>query len=61
VLAYNLFACTTTGEAPFYGECIYDTNNELRGYVAGRHIDRLMIATQAEYRESRLNRSSIWS
>ncbi len=52
VLAYNLFSCTTAGDAPFYGECIYGTNNELRGYVAGRYIDRSMLATQAEYRLS---------
>jgi hypothetical protein len=25
-------------------------NNELRGYQAGRYLDRLMVATQAEYR-----------
>jgi len=50
VLAYNLFVCATGGDAPFYAECIYGTNNQLRGYVAGQHIDRYMVATQAEYR-----------
>lgn len=50
VLAYNLHTCATAGEAPFYGQCIYGTNSELRGYVAGRYIDRDMIATQVEYR-----------
>jgi outer membrane protein assembly factor BamA len=50
VLAYNLFACATGGQPPFYAECIYGTNNQLRGYVAGQHIDRYMIGTQAEYR-----------
>lgn len=50
VLAYNLFLCAATGEAPFYGQCIFGTNNELRGYVAGRYIDRRMFATQLEYR-----------
>jgi hemolysin activation/secretion protein len=50
VLAYNLFNCATTNGAPFYGQCIYGTNNELRGYVAGRYIDSNMIATQLEYR-----------
>jgi hypothetical protein len=50
VLAYNLFNCATAGGAPFYGQCIYGTNNELRGYVAGRYIDSNMIATQLEYR-----------
>jgi hypothetical protein len=52
VLAYNVFSCATAGRAPFYGECIYGTNNELRGYVAGRYIDTNMLATQAEYRLS---------
>jgi outer membrane protein assembly factor BamA len=31
VLAYNLYTCATWGEPPFYGECIYGSNNELRG------------------------------
>ena len=52
VLAYNLFNCNTGGDPPFYGNCIYGTNNELRGYAAGRYLDRYMIATQVEYRVS---------
>ena len=50
VLAYNLGVCGTGGGPPFYGECIYGTNNQLRGYTAGRYIDRYMISTQGEYR-----------
>jgi Omp85 superfamily domain len=50
VLAYNLFVCGTGGDPPFYGNCIYGTNNELRGYTAGRYLDRYMVATQLEYR-----------
>jgi len=50
VLAYNFFACGTGGEPPFYGNCIYGANNELRGYTAGRYLDRYMLATQLEYR-----------
>lgn len=50
VLAYNAFFCATAGSPPFYGNCIYGTNNELRGYTAGRYFDRYMIATQLEYR-----------
>jgi hypothetical protein len=50
VLAYNGFACLTGGQPPFYGNCIYGTNNELRGYIAGRYLDRYMAATQLEYR-----------
>jgi Omp85 superfamily domain len=50
VLAYNAFFCATGGQPPFYGNCIYGTRNELRGYEAGRYLDRYMIATQLEYR-----------
>jgi hypothetical protein len=50
VLAYNFFSCFTGGQPPFYGNCIYGTSNELRGYVAGQYIDRHMFATQLEYR-----------
>jgi outer membrane protein assembly factor BamA len=52
VLAYNVFVCGTGGEPPFYGNCIYGTNNELRGYTAGQYLDRYMFATQLEYRLS---------
>jgi hypothetical protein len=50
VLAYNAFFCATGGQPPFYGNCIYGTNNELRGYVAGRYFTRYGLATQMEYR-----------
>jgi hypothetical protein len=50
VLAYNLYLCSTGGQAPFYGECVFGVNNELRGYTAARYIDRHMFATQLEYR-----------
>lgn len=50
VLAYNLFFCGTGGSPPFYGQCIYGANSELRGYTAGRYLDRYMLATQLEYR-----------
>lgn len=50
VLAYNAYFCGTGGTPPFYGNCIYGTNNELRGYVAGQYFTRYMAATQAEYR-----------
>lgn len=52
VLAYNAHFCATGGDPPFYGNCIYGTHNELRGYEAGRYIDRFMVATQLEYRVS---------
>jgi hypothetical protein len=50
VLAFNLFGCATGGQPPFYGNCIYGTSNELRGYVAGKYFDRFMAGTQVEYR-----------
>jgi len=50
VLAYNAAACATSGEPPFYGNCIFGTNSVLRGYVAGKYFTRYMIATQLEYR-----------
>jgi len=46
VLAYKLFLCGTGGSPEFYGNCIYGANNELRGYQAGRYVDRYMVATQ---------------
>jgi hypothetical protein len=52
VLAYDLYLCDTGGAPPFYGNCIYGTSNELRGYTAGRYLDRHMFATQLEYRLS---------
>lgn len=50
VVAANLFGCATGGEAPFFGQCIFGMQDELRGYPAGRYIDMKMIASQAEYR-----------
>jgi outer membrane protein assembly factor BamA len=38
VLAYNAYFCATGGKPPFYGNCIFGTNNELRGYVAGQYF-----------------------
>jgi Omp85 superfamily domain len=46
VLAYNLGICGTGGQPPFYGNCIYGTNNQLRGYTAGQYLDRYMVSTQ---------------
>jgi len=50
VLAFDLGFCGTGGEPPFYGNCLYGTNNRLRGYTAGRYLDRYMLVTQLEYR-----------
>jgi Omp85 superfamily domain len=50
VIAYDANFCATSGTPPFYGNCIYGTSNELRGYVAGRYFTRFTLATQVEYR-----------
>jgi outer membrane protein assembly factor BamA len=50
VLAFNAHFCATGGEPPFYGNCIFGTDNQLRGYVAGQYFTRYALATQAEYR-----------
>ena len=52
VLAYDAYFCATGGHPPFYGNCIYGTSNQLRGYVAGKYFDRYMVTTQLEYRLS---------
>ena len=49
-LASGSFACFTEGAPPFYGNCAYGTNSQLRGYTAGRYLDRYMFGTQLEYR-----------
>ena len=50
VLAYDAYFCGTGGSPPFYGNCIYGTSNELRGYIAGQYFTRFSLATQLEYR-----------
>lgn len=50
VIAYNGYSCATGGKPPFYGNCIYGANSQLRGYVAGKYFDRYMLTSQVEYR-----------
>ena len=50
VIAYDANFCGTSGTPPFYGNCIYGTNSELRGYTAGKYFTRYALATQVEYR-----------
>ena len=50
VLAYDADFCATSGAPPFYGNCIYGTNNQLRGYIAGKYFTREAASTQLEYR-----------
>jgi Omp85 superfamily domain len=49
VLAYDDYFCATGGSPPFYGNCIYGTSNELRGYTAGQYFTRYSLANQLEY------------
>ena len=51
VIAYDANFCGTGGAPPFYGNCIYGTSNELRGYTAGRYFTRYSLATQVEFRQ----------
>jgi len=50
VVAYEAAFCGTSGNPPFYGNCIYGTSNQLRGYTAGRYFTRYAFSTQSEYR-----------
>jgi outer membrane protein assembly factor BamA len=50
VLAFGSYFCGVGGQPPFYGNCIYGAQNQLRGYTAGRYFDRYMMASQLEYR-----------
>lgn len=52
VLAFGSYACATGGRPPFYGNCVYGAQNQLRGYTAGRYFDRYMMTSQVEYRLS---------
>ena len=50
VLAAHVAACYATGSVPFYDLCVLGQSKDIRGYDVGRYIDRVMIASQAEYR-----------
>ena len=51
VFAFRGMACAAVGDrVPIYDLCLFGTQNDLRGYAAGRYQDRRMFATQAEYR-----------
>lgn len=51
VFAYRAMGCAATGtRVPVYDLCLYGSNNDLRGYTTGQFQDRMMFATQAEYR-----------
>ena len=49
-LAGQIALCHATDNAPFFDLCLFGTQNDLRGYTAGRFQDQAMFATQLEYR-----------
>jgi hypothetical protein len=49
-LAVQGTGCYASTEAPFFDLCIFGTQNVLRGYTAGRYLDRWTVAAQAEAR-----------
>ena len=50
VLACRVFGRFTAGQVPVYDLSFFGTHNDLRGYPAGLYVDKMMIATQVEYR-----------
>jgi outer membrane protein assembly factor BamA len=56
VLAVQGAGCYAATEAPFFDLCIFGTQNVLRGYTAGRYLDRWTVAAQAEARWRFANR-----
>ena len=49
-LAYRLYGRFTAGRVPLYDFSYFGAHNDLRGYAAGQYVDKLMIATQLEFR-----------
>lgn len=50
VLALRLYLRGTADDAPFFLKSTFGGRTDLRGYESGRYRDRMMYATQAEYR-----------
>jgi len=51
LLATRVMACGVAGgRVPFFDLCQFGAQADLRGYEQGRYRDRVMFATQAEYR-----------
>jgi hypothetical protein len=44
------FSAVPAGRRCFYGNCVYGTDNQLRGYVAGEYFTQYIVSTQVEYR-----------
>jgi Omp85 superfamily domain len=52
VLAFRGMICAVDGDPPFYELCLFGLRADIRGYEPGRYRDRLMFATQGEYRKT---------
>jgi hypothetical protein len=52
VMALRGMFCNVTGDPPFYELCQFGVLSDIRGYQPGRYRDRLMFATQGEYRKT---------
>jgi hypothetical protein len=50
VLAYRAFGKFTAGRVPVFDLSFFGTHSDLRGYPGGLYVDKMMIATQLEYR-----------
>jgi Omp85 superfamily domain len=50
VIAARAASCFVRGDAPFYDLCAFGKSSDVRGYEAGRYLDRNLLAGQAEYR-----------
>lgn len=50
IIAARIMGCAAPGDAPYYALCNFGQGVDLRGYIAGRYRDKMMFATQAEYR-----------
>jgi len=49
-IAYRAKVCSTTGDVPFYGLCLFGQAQDIRGYAVGRYQDRRMLVGQVEVR-----------
>jgi hypothetical protein len=51
VLAFRQSLCSASEDAPFFAECQFGSNANLRGYVSGMYRDNASWSTQAEWRQ----------
>jgi len=49
-LAYRFYGRVTAGRVPLYDLAYFGAHNDLRGYAAGEFVDKMMFATQLEFR-----------